>query len=94
MVHQVKTQKAKIEYIYLYSPHHNPFRPGVCGNVQGGTINHRVNIAHFLGVSVLLLGKGNICIFKQMYIVYVTFITLKILNQDTEEVCLLWIVWG
>ena len=51
--------------------------------IWGGTINHRIN----LGISVLL-GKGNICIFKNV-IVYVTFIILKIASQDLEETCLL-----
>lgn len=34
------------------------------GSVQGGTVNHRINTAQFLGISVLL-GKGNICMFKK-----------------------------
>lgn len=91
MAHQVKSQKARMS-IFVFTPQIIPSNL-LCGSVQGDTINRRINIGYFLGMLMSLLGEGSICIFNQMYIVYVTFSILKIINQDFEEICLLQTAW-
>lgn len=59
MVHQVKTEKVRMS-IFIFIPTLLLRTWGMWYCVQGGAVSHKIDTAHVLWISVLLLGKGNV----------------------------------